>query len=234
MKIWPIIMLFDKLVPFSEKIHDLIESRSSGVKYHDFPWPAITFDGGKNEYSGWRKADFDVLDMRENKKLWMMHVCIYPHFNDPSPIFGWDIISGPKKITGAFHDFSPVFPTHFIIQQFHKNVKEFIPSKKRELPDWAKAIFSGSMIAAGNIRSDEELDKLLEVVWSNLTFFLDNVGFYTTGHDYTEKHNFYCKMQKQNPHTPRVMESLGVERTLVERYINECLFPEVDVDTRFS
>lgn len=224
-------MLFDKLIPFSEKIHDLIKSKSTEEYRHDFPWPAITYKNGKNDYTGWRKADVDILDMRENKKLWMMHVCIYPHFNDPSPIFGWDVISGPKKITGAFHDFSPIYPRHFIIKQFEENVKDFIPSKQRELPDWAKAIFSGSMIAAGNIKSDEELDKLLEVVWSNLNFFLDNVGFYTTGKDFTDQQNFYCQMQKKNPHTPRVMESLGVERLLVERYINECLFPEISINT---
>jgi hypothetical protein len=223
-------MLFDKLIPFSEKIHDLIKSKSTEEYRHDFPWPAITYKNGKNDYTGWRKADVDILDMRENKKLWMMHVCIYPHFNDPSPIFGWDVISGPKKITGAFHDFSPIYPRHFIIKQFEENVKDFIPSKQRELPDWAKAIFSGSMIAAGNIKSDEELDKLLEVVWSNLNFFLDNVGFYTTGKDFTDQQNFYCQMQKKNPHTPRVMESLGVERPLVERYINECLFPEISIN----
>jgi hypothetical protein len=157
----------------------------------------------------------------------MMHVCIYPHFNDPSPIFGWDIISGPKKITGAFHDFSPISPRHFIINQFEENVKDFIPSKKRELPDWARAIFSGSMVAAGNIRTDEELDKLLDVVWSNLTYFLDNVGFYTTGRDFKDRQNYYCQMQKKNPHTPRVMESLGVEPELVKKYIETCLFPEI-------
>ena len=203
--------MFDKLLPFSEKIKDMIGEHSTSVDWHDFPWPAMTFTG-----KTWRKADVDILDMRESKKLWMMHVCVYPHFNDPSPIFGWDVISGPKKITGAFHDFSPVYPNHFIINHFKQNVKDFIPSKRRELPDWAKAIFSGSMVAAGNIKSDEELDKLLDVVLSNLTYFLDNVGHNLSDNPSDEvvikdKHNFYCKMQKQNPHTPRVMESLGVE-----------------------
>ena len=219
--------MFDKLLPFSEKIKDMIEEHSTSVDWHDFPWPAMTFTG-----KTWRKADVDILDMRETKKLWMMHVCVYPHFNDPSPIFGWDVISGPKKITGAFHDFSPVYPNHFIINHFRQNVKDFIPSKRRELPDWAKSIFSESMVAAGNIKSDEELDKLLDVVLSNLTYFLDNVGHNLSDNSSDEeyikdKHNFYCKMQKQNPHTPRVMESLGVEPALVHRYIETCLFPEV-------
>ena len=80
--------------------------------------------------------------------------------------------------------------------------------------------------------SDEELDKLLDVVLSNLTYFLDNVGHNLSDNSSDEeyikdKHNFYCKMQKQNPHTPRVMESLGVEPALVRRYIETCLFPEV-------
>jgi len=63
---------------------------------------------------------------------------------------------------------------------------------------------------------------------SNLTFFLDNVGLSRDFQsDYKDKHNFYCKMQKENPHTPRVMESLGVDPDLVRRYIETCLFPEV-------
>jgi len=63
------------------------------------------------------------------------------------------------------------------------------------------------MVAAGNIRTDEELDKLLDVVWSNLTYFLDNVGFYTTGRDFKDRQNYYCQMQKKNPHWQILLET---------------------------
>jgi len=41
-----------------------------------------------------------------------------------------------------------------------------------------------------------------------------------------EKQNRYCAYQKQNPHTPKVMESLGLDPEDVRTFIDECLFPE--------
>jgi len=40
-------------------------------------------------------------------------------------------------------------------------------------------------------------------------------------------HNRYAHYQKQNPHTPRVMASLGLDEKDVEVFIEKCLFPEV-------
>ncbi len=42
-----------------------------------------------------------------------------------------------------------------------------------------------------------------------------------------EKQNRYCYYQKQNPHTPKVMESLGLPADDVKHFIEDCLFPEV-------
>ena len=42
------------------------------------------------------------------------------------------------------------------------------------------------------------------------------------------KQNRYCYYQKQNPHTPKVMASLGLDPNDVEKFIHECLFPEVE------
>jgi hypothetical protein len=155
-----------------------------------------------------------------------MHLCVYPHINDPAPIFGFDVIAGPNKVTGAFHDFSPIDPNSHILSQFKKNVHSFIPSKKRELPDWAKAIFSGSMVSAGNVRDPDELQELLDLAVNNLDYFVHNIGL-STDNDYTDKHNWYAINQKKNPHTPRVMESMGVAPDVVRKYIDECLFPEI-------
>ena len=155
-----------------------------------------------------------------------MHLVVYPHLNDPAPIYGFDVIAGPKKVTGAFHDFSPVDANHYMMSEFHQRAAKFIPSKKRDLPDWAKAIFSGSMISAGNVRDGEELQELLDLCLNNLQYHLRNIGA-STDNDYTKQHNWYAINQKKNPHTPRVMENMGVEPDEVRRYIETCLFPEV-------
>lgn len=215
-------MIFEKLTQAAAKMQDQLESLSVSSYEHDFQWPAISYVNP----SIFRRADLDIIDATEDRKLWMMHLCVYPHLNDPSPIYGFDIIAGPNKVTGAFHDFSPVDPNNHILQHFTEKVHSFIPSKPRELPEWARNIFSGSMVSAGNVRDPEELQTILDLANDNLDYFLHNIG-QETENDYTEQHNWYAINQKKNPHTPRVMESLGVDPVTVRRYIDECLFPEI-------
>lgn len=215
-------MIFDQLIAASEKMQSILEESSSNKHVHDFPWPAISY----NSPMTYRRADLDIIDAREDRKLWMMHLCVYPHVEDPSPIYGFDIIAGPNKVTGAFHDFSPVDPNSHILKHFEEVVHSFIPSKPRELPEWARNIFSGSMVSAGNVRDPEELQQILDLAISNLDYFIHNIGM-SSDNDYTERHNWYAINQKKNPHTPRVMESLGVEPGTVRKYIDECLFPEI-------
>jgi len=214
-------MIFDSL----EKIHyDILEifSKYKEVKEeHSFSWPNYIYSD-KN----FRRAHLDIVDARDTKNLYMLHLCVFPHINDPAPIFGFDIIAGPKKVTGAFHDFSPVLREHWLLDWFRDSTKKFKASKERELPDWAKAIFSGNMIAAGNVRSEEELSKILKMVITNLEFYLNNIGE-TGDATFKMKQNFYCEKQKENPHTPKVMTSLGLDPEEVRFFIQEGLFPEI-------
>jgi hypothetical protein len=158
----------------------------------------------------------------------MMHLCIFPHTNDPGPIYGFDLIAGPNKVTGAFHDFSPGYDKqHYMLDWFHDRVDGIEWSKKRELPQWAKNIFSGNMVAAGNINTMEELDEVLSLVNQTLSYYLNNIGN-LSDIDSTDAQNWYCYNQRQNPHTPKVMESLGFDSDTVKRFISSCLFPTVE------
>ena len=215
-------MVFEKLIGASERMRAIVEILATTKHTHNFPWPADTYLSPDI----WRRADLDIIDAREDRKLWMMHLCVYPHINDPAPIFGFDVIAGPNKVTGAFHDFRAIDPNSHILAQIKEDVHSFIPLKKRELPDWAKAIFSGSMVSAGNVRDPDELQELLDLAVNNLDYFIHNIGL-STDNDYTDKHNWYAINQKKNPHTPRVMESMGVDPGVVRKYIDECLFPEI-------
>ena len=42
-----------------------------------------------------------------------------------------------------------------------------------------------------------------------------------------DQQNYYAQNQKQNPHTPRVMTSLGLNEDDVRIFVQECLFPEI-------
>lgn len=209
-----------------EEAHDSILSRLARYEAYDeghrFSWPNYVFRS-----PAFRRAHLDIVDAREAKKLYMLHLTVMPHLNDPSPIFGFDIIAGPRKVTGAFHDFSPVDPSHPMLGWFHDRVSVHTWSRKRELPEWARNIFSGDMVAAGNIQDSQELNTVLKLVIENLDYYLEGVGN-GTNRDFTKEQNWYCHNQKKNPHTPRVMESLGLDPVEVRSFINTCLFPELD------
>ena len=177
----------------------------------------------------YRRAHIDVVDARDTKSLWMMHCCVFPHTNDPSPIFGYDVIAGKNKITGCFHDFSSTgFPAHPLIEWFGDEVSKLEWRKTRELPDWAQRIFSRNMIAAGNVSKEDELDQIMNMVVRNLDHYLECVGETKTDYiDNTGMQNIYCENQKMNPHTPKVMTSLGLNEDDVRVFIDECLFPEI-------
>ncbi len=178
----------------------------------------------------YRRAHVDVVDARESRGLWMMHCCIFPHLHNPAPIYGFDVIAGKNKITGCFHDFSPVDKehTHPMIEDFAYEVNKLEWRKQRELPDWAKRIFSPHMVAAGNVQNEEELDQIMQMARSTLDLYLNSVSD-TNNSDFDgkEAQNYYAINQKQNPHTPKVMTSLGLNEDDVRVFIQECLFPEI-------
>jgi hypothetical protein len=219
--------VWNKMIACSDAIIKRFEETGERVEE-----PGIKrFDWINHVYTsnGYRRAHIDIVDARDTKKLWMMHCCIFPHTNDPSPIFGFDVIAGPNKVSGAFHDFSNAGePTHPMMQWFDSEVSSMNWKKERQLPEWAQAIFSPAMVAIGAVNTNEELDQLITLSLRTLDYYLDNVG--KTQQDvasFHEAQNFYCRHQKQNPHTPRVMTSLGLNEDDVRVFIDQILFPEI-------
>ena len=81
-----------------------------------------------------RRCHIDVVDARETKKLYMFHCVVIPHFHTPAPIWGLDVIAGPNKVTGFFHDWSPLSGKrqvdHPMVEWFEKESKNsYTPSK---------------------------------------------------------------------------------------------------------
>jgi phycocyanobilin:ferredoxin oxidoreductase len=177
----------------------------------------------------YRRAHVDVVDARETKGLWMMHCCIFPHVHNPAPIYGFDVVAGKNKITGCFHDYSSAGDSeHPMMEWFADEAQKLSWNKTRKLPDWAERIFSPSMIAAGNVSDEEELEQIFAIARTTLDHYLLTVAeTNNTANDTTAAQNYYCENQKQNPHTPRVMVSLGLSEEDVTVFIQECLFPEI-------
>jgi phycocyanobilin:ferredoxin oxidoreductase len=200
-----------------------------------------TFEPGMDRFNqpGWvnrvwtsdkyRRAHVDVVDARLTKGLWMMHCCIFPHTHNPAPIYGFDVIAGKNKITGCFHDYSKAGdPDHPMMQWFADQVAQLEWRKERALPEWATNIFSKSMVAAGNVSDEAELEQITNLARTTISHYLSTVAeTNNTVPDTTFEQNYYAQNQKQNPHTPRVMVSLGLSEEDVTVFIQDCLFPEI-------
>jgi hypothetical protein len=176
----------------------------------------------------YRRAHVEIVDRRDTHKIYILHVTVFPHYNDPSPIFGFDAVCGPNKITGAFLDFSNAGDkSHPMMQWFAKQTANTEWNKTRNLPEWANQIFSPAMVAAGNVQTEEEIDKLYALTMQALHYYLSNVGYsQESGMDFHMAQNRYCHYQKQNPHVVRSMVSMGEEESTIKRFVNELLFPE--------
>jgi len=227
-------MIWERLIKCKDDIVEILDLTCSEYKEQgmerfnneEFGWVNRTW---KNEYI--RRAHVDVVDVREKKGLWMMHVCLFPELTNGGPIYGFDVIAGENKVTGAFHDFSPLLQKdHPLTNWFLNETNWFKPSKERELPDWAKAIFSGGMIAAGNVRDEKELNQICTLAVDNLANYIDKIRNHdgeATKEDVIKAQNYYCEHQQQNPHTPRVMQSLGLPEDDIKLFCQDNLFPKI-------
>lgn len=216
------------------EIQQLLEKEFSrtGVEVYEPGMDRFNQPGWVNRVwssDAYRRAHIDVVDARETKGLWMMHCCVFPHIHNPAPIFGFDVIAGKNKITGCFIDYSPTANRdHPMIDYFAEEVSRYEWIRKRELPDWAQRIFSPHMVAAGNVKEEAELLQIASLANILLNHYLETVGeTNNTVADTTFEQNFYAQNQKQNPHTPRVMTSLGLDEEDVRVFIQDCLFPEI-------
>ena len=228
-------MIWDQLVDCQKAIIQMFDAHGTEI---DEPGMAHfnRADGGwinrvwENEHV--RRAHIDVVDARDSKGLWMMHVCVFPQLNNNGPIYGFDVIAGKSKMTGAFHDFSASSggEDHPMVQWYQSAVQDFVPEKKRELPEWATNIFTPSMIAASNVK-EEEATVIIQLALENLETYFDSIGQYTGygDRDLTiASQNYYCHNQQQNPHTPRVMKSLGLNEADVDKFCTDMLFPKIN------
>lgn len=217
-------------------IEQLLEKKFSetGVEQHEPGMDRFNQPGWVNKvWAGdrYRRAHIDVVDARENKGLWMMHCCVFPHTHNSAPIFGFDVIAGKNKITGCFIDYSPAGDRdHPMIKYFGEEVSRYEWHKPRQLPEWAQRIFSPHMVAAGNVSDESELKQISSLASILVNHYLECVGeTQNTADPETVKQaqNFYAQNQKMNPHTPKVMTSLGLNEEDVRVFIQDCLFPEI-------
>lgn len=202
-------------------------------RYHEHGMDGLEFKDWNDTF--WcsdiiRKCHLKTIVPEDGKGLWLMHINIFPHEGIELPILGFDIVAGPKKITGSFMDFSPLhgFP-HPYHDYMHVITRNLEWNKPRELPDWAKEIFSEDMIAVGNINTEEELEQFINVTSNLLDYYLDNLtnNAFNSQRDTKPVLNKYCINQKKNPHLHRSILAMGISEQDKDRYVNDVLFEEI-------
>jgi hypothetical protein len=225
----PLWIRLEKLATNLSQKFDEHFTKWDNPKYDD----SLKFPGWKDDF--WlspliRKAHLKTIVPEDGKGLWLMHVNVFPREGIELPILGFDIVAGPKKITGSFMDFSPLHghphPYHDYMEMVVKNL-EWV--KARELPPWAKEIFSEDMIAVGNINTEEELNQFIDVTTDLTDYYLDNIvkNAFRSNRDTKPILNKYCFNQKMNPHLHRSIEAMGISKQDKNRYVDTILFEEI-------
>jgi hypothetical protein len=216
--------IFDKTIACAEHILKRFAESSQGSTYNN----RENIHDAVFESTRYRRAHICTVDARDTKKLYLMHVTIMPHTNDNSPIYGFDLVAGPTKVSGAFLDFSASGDAnHKMMDWFNCYTSELSWNKPRDLPDWAKAIFSPSFVAIGAVGA-EELEACIDVGLKSLDYYLAHVG--NTQQDLADYHmaqNRYCQYQKMNPRTPASLQHLGFTEEGARTFVTNSLFPEI-------
>jgi hypothetical protein len=87
------------------------------------------------------------------------------------------------------------------------------------------------MLAAGNVKSEEEATEIIRIAIDNLKAYFDEVGATQGEGDpaiVQACQDYYCHNQQQNPHTPSVMKSLGLPEDDVDTFCKDMLFPKLN------
>lgn len=212
---------FDQCLDVEQQLFSKLFSIASNAKHYETNsnLEIRDFSFYSDKFS---RAHLSVVDARDSKNLFLLHCTIMPNQNDPSPIFGFDIISGPKKVSGAFHDLSPIGMSPLSVR-FATETSELSWNKRRPLPDWARPIFSEHIVAIGAVGS-EELSRFIQVGLDTLNYYLKHIGV-KTDKSYKHLHDLYCSQQRLNEATLRTLVALGMSDTEAKQFVYDNLFP---------
>ena len=153
-------------------------------------------------------------------KIEVLHFTTFPHKWSPEPIFGFDVITTGKMITGAYMDLSPGLNQYTEVMQ--NDFKE-----RKPIPQWA-TVFSDDFIML-KPESEAEFLRFVEWVYEKYDWYLNSLLWLERKGDeslITEKQNIYCQIQATNPRTFSALKALiGEEKA--KYFMENILFPKI-------
>ncbi|MFZ9753068.1 MAG: phycocyanobilin:ferredoxin oxidoreductase [Cyanobium sp.] len=178
---------------------------------------------------GLRKLHLETA--RLGAGLQILHAVFFPDPRHDLPVFGADIVAGRGVVSAAIVDLSPVgdgLPA--AIEQGLAALPRPVFSQERELPPWG-SIFSGHVLFLRPSDGDEQqrfvdhvvgvLGVLAAAVAASEPAGRDDPATLARWHGQLR----YCKQQKQNDKTRRVLEK-AFNPAWADRYIENLLFDD--------
>lgn len=171
-----------------------------------------------------RRAHVETFDVAE--RLSVLHVCVFPHMEDPGPIFGFDMVAGHSRVTGIFLDLSPV-TSELPVPRLRDVVDRAALAgfaMPRALPAWGD-IFSDDMLAVRPTTLDEVTraiglaEQALDVVLQACRGASDHASV-----EIAAGQARYITGQRRNEHTLRMLGGF-IGLAPARRFIDEVLFP---------
>ena len=175
----------------------------------DWGWFNAVWAGGP-----FRRAHLERL---VTHKVDIVHCVVMPHFTDPAPVYGFDLISLGGNLTGLFLDLTPMTDAPY------DWTRPTMSGEERDLPDWA-GFFSDDFIAV--VPTEDDL-------WAGvrtLRHYLGRLGFYCpeTKEAVRTAQQRYTENQRQNPKTHRMLSAVTGGPDSADRFIHEVLWPDVE------
>ncbi|MBP0017091.1 MAG: phycocyanobilin:ferredoxin oxidoreductase [Cyanobacteria bacterium SBLK] len=177
---------------------------------------------------------------RVGDRVDILHCVMFPRVNYHLPVFGTDIVASEKGVSAAIADLSPMTRDRSLSQRYRQGLKN-LPranfSQPRVLPEWAH-IFSEFCLFVRPVNEEEE------------AVFLERVNLFLSLHcqiakeslplanseaiaENLEGQNYYCRQQRQNDKTRRVLErSFG--ESWADRYMTTMLFDSPQINSKFK
>jgi phycocyanobilin:ferredoxin oxidoreductase len=214
-------MQVDSLIDeYSSKFINTI-SNLKNVK--EIPTENWGWDNHRWESDNFRLAHVEVYNL-DNLKV--LHTTVFPHKNNTSPIYGFDVICSTKQnsIIGAFIDLSPTISDEW--------EHTFSSTSTRILPEWAD-MFSENFIALKNPTVDE-WENIFQFAYNLFLEYMNILPIFNTDDDnlittVMEAQNYYCHQQQQNKRTFGALKSkIGNDRAKL--FIETILFPKINTD----
>jgi phycocyanobilin:ferredoxin oxidoreductase len=208
---------FELVAHYAEKFRSILSEDATANKIPEFPW--------KNNV--WSSFNFRKAHVQEfiTPNIVVLHVTVFPHLHNPSPIYGFDIITGIKKPSGCYLDISP---------SAHKwdGWSSWIDTsfgERKPIPDWAD-IFSSEFVAVAP--SDEkDLEKALKTGLFLLISYLMMLELQTydpsdvaTAYNVYEAQKNYCEKQRLNKKTVQMLERM-IGEEMANQFVTEVLYP---------